>query len=69
MTIHRDGAWRAYWGSRWIPWGYMVLGTVDRGNGDAGAFMLSSEGLYVQGNTGTFRVLPQQRVIAVLRKK
>lgn len=63
MRIWRDGPWRLYWGALPIPYGYTVLGVVERTDGDTGVLMLTDGGMFVQGNAGAIRSLDQKRVI------
>jgi hypothetical protein len=56
-----------YWGGARIPKGMDVLGVVEREIGDAGALFRTKAGVYVQGNAGCIRMLPQRDVVEALR--
>jgi hypothetical protein len=64
----REGKmWLLYWSGMPVPQGAAVVGTVRRGRFDAGALFLLPTGLYVQGNAGSIRTLPQCEVRDSLR--
>lgn len=65
ITVNPAGKWKHYWTSP-LPQGARALGTVNRGNGEEGALLLMPTGLYVQGNAGAIRSLPQRDVRAAL---
>lgn len=62
LTVDLFGNWRLYWPSRVFPWGSVIAGTIDRGNGCVGALFKMPTGTYMQGNAGTLRNLPQRAV-------
>ncbi|HNT33142.1 MAG TPA: hypothetical protein PKN49_12105 [Candidatus Aminicenantes bacterium] len=65
ITISRLGKWRLYWPGP-LPQGAAAIGTVNRGNGEEGALILMPTGVYVQGNAGALRSLPQREIRAAL---
>lgn len=69
MTIVVDASplGRALWGAMPLPQGADYVGTVVRDGYDTGALLLLPSGIYVQGNAGSVRTLPQQAVCDALR--
>jgi hypothetical protein len=63
ITLKTAGPWRLYWTSP-LANGAKALGTVTRDGYDTGALIVTAKGIYVQGNAGSYRSLPQS-VIAV----
>lgn len=66
MTIDKQGSWRLYWGSAPLPIGSEAVGVVARDSG-VGALIRMSTGVYVQGNAGCLRSLPQRVVRQCVR--
>ena len=64
LTVNIDGKWRLY--TNTIPGGAEALGTVTQGEGDTGALVKLSSGLYVQINAGVLRNLDGRKVAAAL---
>lgn len=62
ITIDRQGGWQFYWGPGRLPAGATALGTVTGGDFDHGALLRLASGVYVQGNAGVLRSLPQDQV-------
>jgi hypothetical protein len=62
MTIHVDkqGHWKLYWGNGPVPVDAEILGVVTRDETDRGALIRMRTGIYVQGNAGSIRTLPQR---------
>ena len=55
-----------YWGPGPLPAGADFCGTVTRDGYDTGALIRMPSGIYVQGNAGAIRNLPQNEVAASL---
>ena len=51
-----------YWGASPLPAGAECCGTVTRDEYDTGALIRMGTGIYVQGNAGAIRSLPQRDV-------
>jgi hypothetical protein len=66
ITIKKSKNWKFYWGVMPLPKGATNHGLVTR-NGQTGALICLESGLYVQGNAGGIRNLPQQEVKDALR--
>lgn len=66
--LHVDllGNWRLYAGPGWPVWGWQMIGTVERGEGDVGALACSPAGAYCQVNAGSVRSLDQRKIVAAL---
>ena len=64
LTVNIDGKWRLY--TNTIPSDAEALGTVTQGEGDTGALVKLTSGLYVQINAGTMRNLDGRKVAAAL---
>lgn len=62
MKINTNGNWKLYWGARPLPERSKAVGTVVRDNGESGALIEMATGLYVQGNAGALRSLPQRAI-------
>lgn len=65
ITINTRGPWRLYWTPPLIN-GAEALGTVTRDGYDIGALIRTKIGVYVQGNAGEYRSLPQSDIIVAL---
>jgi hypothetical protein len=66
-TTAPERALTIYWGaSRPIPPGSTPVGYVRRSPGDDGLLLRMSTGIYVQGNAGSLRSLPQADVAAAV---
>jgi hypothetical protein len=65
ITVSATGKWRLYWTSP-LPDGAEAIGTVTRDGYDTGALILMPTGVYVQGNAGALRSLPQREIRAAL---
>ncbi len=59
--------WQYYWGSMPLPDGAEALGIVTRDD-QTGALLRLKTGIYVQGNAGVIRTLPQTEVEEALRR-
>lgn len=59
LTVTKADKWMLYWGSMPLPEGATALGVVNRAPGDTGALIRLASGVYVQGNAGGIRTLPQ----------
>lgn len=67
MRIDRVGTWRLYWGPGPLPGGARAVGTVCRGGEHIGGALIQlNTGIYVQGNIGGLRMLPQAAVCRAL---
>jgi len=66
ITVDETGNWRLYWGAMPLPRGARALGVVRRETFDVGALLMTAAGLYVQGNAGVIRGLPQRQVIELV---
>ena len=65
IAINTRGKWKLYWTSPLIN-GAEALGTVTRDGYDTGALIRTKIGVYVQGNAGAYRSLPQSDIIVAL---
>jgi len=66
LTIDSAGPWRLYWSTP-LPQGAQALGTVTRNaRGAVGALLLLASGVYVQGNAGALRSLPQSQIKSMI---
>lgn len=65
MRIDTKGNWKLHWTGP-LPKGAKAIGTVRRDVGNDGALIEMPSGLYVQGNAGAIRNLPQRDVIVRL---
>jgi hypothetical protein len=61
LTVKKNGNWKHYWGAMPLPAGAEALGIVTRETG-TGALIRLASGVYVQGNAGGVRGLPQNDV-------
>ena len=61
ITISKGANWKHYWGQMPLPAGAEALGTISRETG-TGALIKLASGVYVQGNAGAVRTLPQAEV-------
>jgi len=61
LTIKKSLKWKMYWGAMPLPAGAEALGIVTRETG-TGALIRLASGVYVQGNAGSIRSLPQDDV-------
>lgn len=59
ITVTKTGNWQLYWGAMPLPDGGEGLGLVKRSTGETGALIRLASGVYVQGNAGGIRNLPQ----------
>ncbi len=66
ISIRTTAPWARYWGPGPLPNGATAHGTVTRGEDDTGALIRMATGVYVQGNAGAIRSLPQSEVAASL---
>lgn len=66
LTIKKSGNWKLYWGVMPLPSGSESIGVVTRETG-AGALIRLASGVYVQGNAGGIRNLPQDEVEKALQ--
>lgn len=66
LTVDLRGNWRLYAGAGWPVWGWQMLGTVERGEGDVGALARSPAGAYCQVNAGAVRSLSQHKIEAAM---
>lgn len=62
-TTTPDRARTIYWGASPIPPGSTAIGYVRRAPGDDGLLLRMATGIYVQGNAGSLRSLPQADVV------
>lgn len=63
MKYSKNGNWKMYWGGTILPQGAQALGTIKRKNELVGGALIQLEsGVYVQGNAGSIRSLPQDKV-------
>ena len=65
IEVKTKAPWALYWPGP-IPVGATAHGTVTRNDGATGALLMMPTGLYVQGNAGVLRSLPQREVEASL---
>jgi hypothetical protein len=69
INFDSKGLWRLYWGAGPLPHKAIALGTITRSALETGALLrFEATGLYVQGNAGVIRLLPQDEVRAAIRK-
>ena len=66
ISIRTTAPWALYWGPGPLPNGATAHGTVTRDGDDTGALIRMPSGIYVQGNAGAIRNLPQNEVAASL---
>lgn len=66
ISIRTTAPWALYWGPGPLPNGATAHGTVTREEADTGALIRMATGVYVQGNAGAIRSLPQSEVAASL---
>lgn len=66
MKFSKSANWQLYWGAMPLPVNSEALGVVTRTTGESGALIRLSTGVYVQGNAGGIRNLPQGDVQAAL---
>lgn len=62
LKVSKGGKWQIYWGYAPLPAGAEALGTVTRPTRETGALIRLSTGVYVQGNAGAIRNLPQREI-------
>ncbi len=62
ITVTTSGNWKIYWGVMPLPTDAEALGVVRRDVGDSGALIRLASGVYVQGNAGSIRTLPQREI-------
>lgn len=67
MTINQNGNWQLYWGAMPLPKGATPKGTVHRPPW-RGALLMLKNGIFVQGNAGGIRTLPQREVQRLLKE-
>ncbi len=66
ISVCTTGPWRIYWAMP-LPQNSTARGTVTRETGEAGALIeMHATGMYVQGNAGAIRGLPQRDIIVAL---
>lgn len=68
LKVTKSGKWKLYWGYTPLPAGAEVFGTVQRETLETGALIRLSTGVYVQGNGGAIRTLPQREVVEAVAK-
>lgn len=68
LKVNKSAAWQIYWGYAPLPSGAESLGTVQRETLETGALLRLSTGIYVQGNAGAIRTLPQREVEEALAR-
>ena len=66
ISIRTTAPWALYWGPGPLPNGATAHGTVTRDEADTGALIRMPNGIYVQGNAGVIRSLPQSEVATSL---
>jgi hypothetical protein len=59
IRVDLGGNWRRHWGREPLPALVQAVGTVTRGARDTGALLLTGTGVYIIGNAGVLRSLPQ----------
>jgi len=62
LKVTKSGSWQLYWGYMPLPANAEVLGIVQRETLETGALIRLGTGIYVQGNAGAIRTLPQREV-------
>lgn len=68
IRVSTLAAWRPYWGPAPLPNGARAWGTVTVAGYDAGALIETRAGVFVQGNAGGYRSLPQREIWLALRQ-
>jgi len=68
ISISTKAAWRPHWGPAPLPNGARAWGTVTVAGYDTGALVETRAGVYVQGNAGKYRALPQREIYLALRQ-
>lgn len=70
LQINQTADWQLYWGIAPLPAGAVAIGTVEitkgRGHYRRGALIRLQSGIYVQGNGGSIRTLPQAAIADAL---
>lgn len=66
LKATKSGNWQLYWGYMPLPANAEALGTIQRETLETGALIRLSTGIYVQGNAGAIRTLPQRDVAEAL---
>ena len=66
MKFSKSANWQLYWGAMPLPANAEALGVVTRTTGESGALIRLSTGVYVQGNAGAIRNLPQSETQAAV---
>lgn len=66
IKVRTKAAPHLYWGPGPLPAGAEFCGTVTRDETDTGALIRMATGIFVQGNAGAIRSLPQSEVSASL---
>jgi len=61
MQISKGDNWRIWWGQMPLPKGAEAIGTIKTEHGQ-GALIQLENGIFVQGNAGAIRNLPQRQV-------
>lgn len=64
VTVDLGGNWRLY--TNTIPEGSKALGVIDRGHDKGALILIEATGIYIQGNAGVARSLPQSKVQAAI---
>ena len=68
ISVCTTAPWRIYWAMP-LPQNSTAHGTVTRETGETGALIeMHATGIYVQGNAGAIRGLPQREVIVALHQ-
>lgn len=62
LKVTKSGNWQLYWGYTPLPANAEAIGVVQRETLETGALIRLSTGIYVQGNAGSIRTLPQRDV-------
>ena len=62
IRVRTNASPHIYWGPGPLPAGAEFCGTVTRDGHDTGALIRMGTGVYVQGNAGAIRSLPQRDV-------
>lgn len=68
IKIDQAADWRLYWGPAPLPASAAAVGTVEIEGSHyrKGALIQLQSGIYVQGNGGAIRTLPQAEIAAAL---
>ena len=66
MKFSKSANWQLYWGTMPLPANAEALGVVTRTTGESGALIRLGTGVYVQGNAGAIRNLPQSEMQAAV---